>query len=624
MSGKPAARVTDPTACPQNGHGSNPIVQGSADVLFDGLPAARQGDATACGGTLSGKLIHNVLINGRPAAVLGSQGEHGNRVVGGSATVIIGTTQAAAFVAVTPSAAQARTRPVFPVADAWQAPPGEPMAAELEEEEEEEELEDERLQGIVLRIGMFFDGTGNNLGNSAVTERCRRDDRELLDERTLAETVAHCAAYGYRDGVSPDDSYGNAASNVALLYELYRDDSIRRLGPAERRAALAVYLEGIGTRSGGSDSVVGSASGLGETGVLERVRQSAMAIRYQLDRLCKGNPDLQISRIEFDLFGFSRGAAAARHFANEVLKDQGGVLQASLNARVPGFASDFSWARTRLNFIGLFDCVAAIVAPQSGDWSPLDKLNPGVNLYLPPGCAGQVVQLVARDERRWNFALNSVRSGALAAGQTQHREIVLPGVHSDLGGGYPALMEERLLLGRPRVSQVPLGHPPQRTAAWLDCERERQGWLALGLPGDGELNVDCRVGPGQFIAHGGGVREQRVYAALGIRRRVRGELSFVYLRIMRELAVRHGVPFKLIPTTRQLALPSELQSIADKLLTDALEGTCSLSEEDERLLRARYIHLSAHWTPHYGLLLSKPVPNRRLAYNNVPQEGYPQ
>ncbi|MCY1279767.1 hypothetical protein D9M68_222880 [compost metagenome] len=185
-------------------------------------------------------------------------------------------------------------------------------------------------------------------------------------------------------------------------------------------------------------------------------------------------------------------------------------------------------------------------------------------------------------------------------------------------------MEERLLLGRPRVSLVPPGHPPQRTAAWRDCERERQGWLALGLPGDGELKVDWRVGPAQFIAHQGGVREQRVYAALGIRRRVRGELSFVYLRIMRELAVRHGVPFKLIPDTRQFALPAELQPIANKLLTDALEGTRNLSEEDERLLRTRYIHLSAHWTPRHGLLLSKPVPNRRLAYSNAPQEGYPQ
>lgn len=37
MSGKPAARVTDPTTCPLPGHGTNPIASGSGDVFFNGL-----------------------------------------------------------------------------------------------------------------------------------------------------------------------------------------------------------------------------------------------------------------------------------------------------------------------------------------------------------------------------------------------------------------------------------------------------------------------------------------------------------------------------------------------------------------------------------------------------------
>ena len=103
MSGKPAARLGDPTACPLPGHGSNPIAAGSPDVLFDGLPAARLGDASACGGAMSGNVIANVLINGQPAAVLGSVGSHGNVVVGGSGTVLIGTAHApASFAAPTP------------------------------------------------------------------------------------------------------------------------------------------------------------------------------------------------------------------------------------------------------------------------------------------------------------------------------------------------------------------------------------------------------------------------------------------------------------------------------------------------------------------------------------------
>jgi uncharacterized Zn-binding protein involved in type VI secretion len=91
MSGKPAARLGDPTACPVPGHGTNPIAAGSPNVLFDSKPAARMGDASACGGALSGNVIPTVLINGKPATTIGTVGNHGNVVVAGSGTVLIGT-----------------------------------------------------------------------------------------------------------------------------------------------------------------------------------------------------------------------------------------------------------------------------------------------------------------------------------------------------------------------------------------------------------------------------------------------------------------------------------------------------------------------------------------------------
>lgn len=71
MSGKPAARVTDPTACPLPGHGTNPIVSGSPNVNFDGLAAARMTDKSACGSAISGAVSGTVFINGLNAATLG-------------------------------------------------------------------------------------------------------------------------------------------------------------------------------------------------------------------------------------------------------------------------------------------------------------------------------------------------------------------------------------------------------------------------------------------------------------------------------------------------------------------------------------------------------------------------
>ncbi|MFJ4445653.1 hypothetical protein ACIPZ8_26670 [Pseudomonas sp. NPDC089422] len=44
------------------------------------------------------------------------------------------------------------------------------LASPLEEEEEEEEVQEEA--GIVLRLGLFFDGTGNNLATTGRGEAC--------------------------------------------------------------------------------------------------------------------------------------------------------------------------------------------------------------------------------------------------------------------------------------------------------------------------------------------------------------------------------------------------------------------------------------------------------------------
>src|SRR3990167_3792384 len=88
----------------------------------------------------------------------------------------------------------------------------------------------------------------------------------------------------------PDDSYGNAASNVAHLYDLYRDDSPKALAPDTKSVYLRAYLEGIGTTSGKSDSLVAQGTGLGGTGVVARVEQTPKKIQEQLTLLMGKRP----------------------------------------------------------------------------------------------------------------------------------------------------------------------------------------------------------------------------------------------------------------------------------------------------------------------------------------------
>jgi type VI secretion system secreted protein VgrG len=500
------------------------------------------------------------------------------------------------------------------------APPVEEHS-ELEEEEEEEELN----EGITLRLGLFFDGTGNNQANAAATAQCRRQDLQRYEDSELETIQTVCKQYGYGafDGnafnSAPDNSYGNAPSNVVHLHDLYPDHTATPLSVRDDIGYVPIYLEGIGTRSGGEDATIyGQGMGQGETGVVARVKQAPRLVHAQLREFSLTNPDTIISRIEVDIFGFSRGAAAARHCANEFLKPQCGVFSEVLIAGRFGLQKRFDPAvDVCLNLIGLFDTVAAIATLSQGDANVGNDTNDGVNLYLPPGCARKVIQLQALDEYRYNFALNSVHSS--------HLQIGLPGVHSDIGGGYLPRATEQIWLTAPRRATVTGTQKIESHKAWRTVDAEAEAFRKTGVARDGTIELKAWTAAsaqkGRLDSEG---RDYWINAVL--KRKVHGELSLIALRVMRELGVKHGVPFKNLEGRPEWALPEDLKPIAERILQQVMAGRdVQLAPDQLALLRARYIHQSAHWTPSAGLLISKPGPlNRRFIYADQPQKGYPQ
>lgn len=447
--------------------------------------------------------------------------------------------------------------------------------------------------GITLRLGLFFDGTGNNLNNAVRSECPARDGQERA--------------------ITSGSSYGNAPSNVAHLYGLYPDSVAATLEPDDRVGYLKTYIEGIGTLSGQPDSLRGQAMGTGDTGVVARVRQAPGLVTAQLARFELVHKARRIRRVEFDLFGFSRGAAAARHCANELLKPGRGVFAELFQQRV---LSAIDPARgVAINLIGLFDSVAAIGTLSRPSVS--DAINPGVNLYLPPGCARRVVQLTARDEKRQNFALNSVHP--------DHLEIALPGAHSDVGGGYLSHAPECLSLAPIRRVSVAPAQTLEDTAEWRAAVLELAGLRASGLAEYGRLEIDIIEVPRGAPGHSP-TAERNCLLALHLERSVRGELSLIALRVMRQLAVEHDVPFASLDSYAEWSLPDELQPIAARILQQVqARQPIALDAEQERLLHSRYIHRSAHWTATRGLLLNKPEADGvRVVHPHCPQQRYPQ
>ncbi|WP_060508117.1 DUF2235 domain-containing protein [Pseudomonas sp. NBRC 111124] len=391
-----------------------------------------------------------------------------------------------------------------------------------------------------VRVGIFFDGTGNNQGNAT-----------------------------------------QPPSNIALLHGLYPQ------GQVGAQQFIKLYVEGVGTTTGAPDSLYAQATGRGATGVQARVSQALTGVAEQLRLLAV--PE----RVEFDLFGFSRGAAAARHLANQLGTEE-------------DLPAELQRARA-INFIGLFDTVAAIVDPLRGHFDPADGHQGDLRLGLPASIARQVVQLVARDEHRHNFAL--VRSC---------NDIIVPGVHADIGGGYPESMQEQVLLSRPFSNQVTQATPAERTQAYAKA--------SASLADFGEPLP--RVLTWEVPANGGRAQrdevQKHVYAAAYRERQVSGHLSRVYLSIMRELGLRNGVPFLPVGDVEAHRVPEELQGVSGTLHDHVLNGGAGLSAEQETLLQTRYIHASAHWNALKGLhssgldtlFVDRPAQGGRVVHDN--------
>lgn len=264
-----------------------------------------------------------------------------------------------------------------------------------------------------LFIGIFFDGTNNNKNNT--NAKGYYDKRARGEKLTPKETIS---AEAYRKHGKDDESssYYNAWSNLARLHDAYPDD-------------LAVYVDGIGTEAEKKDSVLGAGFGTGfitaGTGILGKVEEGC-------EKLVKAVKTIGITEVKtlyLDVFGFSRGAAAARVFLNEIEKK---ALPRSVHFKNKRGYLGYYLAKNnikidvvKVRFLGLFDTVSSYsksisVNPDFDNDTTEIELN---NLAK----AKTVMHFTATDEHRANFSLTKTRVG---------KEREFPGVHSDVGGSY--------------------------------------------------------------------------------------------------------------------------------------------------------------------------------------------
>lgn len=400
---------------------------------------------------------------------------------------------------------------------------------------------------LETRVGIFFDGTQNNRHNSELREQC--------------EQASVPACQSIEKLIGTNSSYDGGATNIARLHQAYVGQSL--------------YIEGIGTSAGKTDSTLDMAFGSGSTGVIARAKEGLTKITNMITNLPSGP-------VAVDVFGFSRGGAAARHFVN--------LLNDSKLGRP-----------VRVAFVGLFDTVAAI-GPDT-----TDDENGCVRLYIAPGAAEKVVQLAAQNEYRENFALNSVRP--------DHTEILLLGAHSDIGGGYIA-HEERTPIMRPYDAILKFGDDAayKRFEATANERLQEAGRHYIGYVKD-----PSQIKPviQKFAVVSKTDHPMVGYVANAIMTRmVKPELQLLSGHLMQHIAQESGVPINAIAEP----VPGELAFLYSKYLDMQSGAEITLSEEQQKLLMTEYVHCSDSWNPAIShLYVNAPAPGRvRRVYQQSP------
>jgi type VI secretion system secreted protein VgrG len=171
-------------------------------------------------------------------------------------------------------------------------------------------------------------------------------------------------------------------------------------------------------------------------------------------------------------------------------------------------------------------------------------------------------------------------------------------VHSDLGGGYLPKAMERILLSKPRKSEVEenisFAGANSYKLAQQDLRRLQDQLSQYHL----SLEVRTWEVPFRSADKDNHKNMKYVYAAVSSQREVRSDLSLIYFRIMRELAVENDVPFGEIDESEpRLKLPAELLPISEKLMAYAQGKSklMGLTLQEQELLFQRYIHISDNW-----------------------------
>ena len=228
-------------------------------------------------------------------------------------------------------------------------------------------------------------------------------------------------------------------------------------------------------------------------------------LKSQIEAAHASKSIAEIKAVRLFVYGFSRGAAQARTFAN--------WLEALTKVEVEGSTCYlFAGLPIKIVFMGLFDTVASVGIPYMVPFAAghMGWADGSLRLSDDEAFLEHCVHMVAAHEQRSCFPVDSIRRKAdpddpmcPSTYRAGTAEYIYPGMHSDVGGGYPPGDQGKASEGgKEVVSQLALHHmfdeaykvgaplqaPPEAFNAALMNERP---WLAMSE----STSLEFAVGP---------------------------------------------------------------------------------------------------------------------------------
>lgn len=351
-----------------------------------------------------------------------------------------------------------------------------------------------------IHIGVFFDGTNNNMvqkarftgtGKNILTKALQGTwntskkgfwyfadktpfrDEEAANADLYTEYKKNGSGYSYTAISKGEKTY----SNIGILHDNYilncdfkTNDKKYGKNPVFKH----FYIEGSGATDTShffSGNPNGLGFGLGNTGVTALVSKAVKYIYEYVESL--GITNNENVTIHYYVFGFSRGATCARLFSRIATREP---LDENKIERENEFAEHYAkslfengflfflnnknksqYYKRIIEFLGIYDTVVSIgfLKQKDGDvhpylqkpyelaqnykdnWHYKNVNDYGLNVDVLN--VKNVCHICAMDEYRENFAITDVGSTV----PLNAVEVFVPGCHSDVGGGYIDWEEEQ-------------------------------------------------------------------------------------------------------------------------------------------------------------------------------------